>query len=95
MLHHVKDLSPEQRQAVENLLGRPVAEDESVSIRGIRPSAIIPPRLSPDERKEALAKLRRYFTKVDEQRKPVSDAEEEEIINEALRSTRPNYRPIH
>ena len=33
MLHHVKDLSPEQRRAVENLLGRPVAEDESVSIR--------------------------------------------------------------
>jgi hypothetical protein len=43
MLHHVKDLSPEQRRAVENLLGRPVAEDESVSIKGIRPSAIIPP----------------------------------------------------
>ncbi|PYT25805.1 MAG: hypothetical protein DMG57_23835 [Acidobacteria bacterium] len=95
MLHHVKDLSPEQRQAVENLLGRPVAEDESVSIKGIRPSAIIPSRLSLDERKEALERLRHYFAKVDEQRKPVSDAEEEEIINEALRSTRPNFRPIH
>jgi hypothetical protein len=95
MLHHVKDLSPEQRQAVENLLGRPVAEDESVSIKGIRPSAIIPPRMSAEERKEVLEKLRRYFAKVDEQRKPVSDAEEEAIINEALRSTRPGYRPIH
>jgi hypothetical protein len=95
MLHHVKDLSPEQRQAVENLLGRPVGEDESVSIKGIRPSAIIPSRLSTDERKEALEKLRRYFAKVDAQRKPVSDAEEEEIINEALRSTRPVYRPVH
>jgi len=95
MLHHVKDLSPEQRRAVENLLCRPVAEDESVSIKGIRPSAIIPPRLSPDERQEALEKLRRYFAKIDAQRKPVSEEEEEEIINEALRSTRPNYRPIH
>jgi hypothetical protein len=95
MLHDVKDLSPEQRRAVENLLGRPVAEDESVSIKGIRPSAIIPPRLSSEERKEALGKLRGYFAKVDARRTPVSEAEEEEIINEALRSTRPNYRPIH
>jgi hypothetical protein len=95
MLHHVKDLSPEQRQAVENLLGRQVAEEESVSIKGIRPSSIIPSRLSPEERKEALERLRRYFAKVDAQRKPVSEVEEEETINEALRSTRPNYRSIH
>ena len=95
MLHNVKDLSPEQRRAVENLLGRPVEEDESVSIKGIRPSAIVSPRLSSEERTEAVAKLRRYFAKVDAQRKPVSEAEEEEIINEALRSTRPGYRPVH
>jgi hypothetical protein len=95
MLHNVKDLSPDQRRAVENLLGRPVAEDESVSIKGIRPAAIVPPRLSSEERSEALANLRCYFAKVDAQRKPVSEAEEAEIINEALRSTRPNYRPLH
>jgi hypothetical protein len=95
MLHHVKDLSPDQKRAIENLLGHPVSEDESVSIKSIRPSAIIPPQLSPDERKEALDELRRYFAKVDAQRRPVSEKEEEEIINEALRSTRPNYRPIN
>lgn len=38
MFHDVKDLSPEQKRAVESLLGRPVAEDESVSIK--RHSAI-------------------------------------------------------
>lgn len=94
MLHHVKDLSPEQRRTVEDLLGRPVAEDESVSIKGIRPSAIISPELSPAQREKALEKLRQYFAKVDAQRTPASEEEEEEIINEALRSTRPNYRPI-
>ncbi len=94
MLHHVKDLSPDQKRAIENLLGHPVAEDESVSIKSIRPSTIIPPELSPEDRKEALEKLRRYFAKVDAQRKPVSGWEEDEIINEALRSTRPNYRPV-
>ena len=95
MLHHVKDLSPEERRAVENLLGHPVSEDESVSIKTIRPAAIMPPQLSPEERQEALEKLRRYFAKVDAKRQSVSEAEEEGIINEALRSTRPNYRPIH
>ena len=95
MLHHVKDLSPDQKRAIENLLGHPVSEDESVSIKSIRPSAIISPQLSPDERKVALDKLRRYFAKVDAQRRPVSEKEEEETINEALRSTRPNFRPIN
>lgn len=94
MLHHVKDLSPEQRRAIENLLGRPVGEDEFVSIKGIRPSAIISPQMSPAEREETLEKLRRYFIKVDAHRKPVTEAEEEEIMNEALRSTRPGYRPV-
>jgi hypothetical protein len=94
MLHHVKDLSPDQKRAVENLLGRPVSEGESVSIKSIRPSLIIPPQLPAEERKVALESLRRYFAKVDAQRRPVSEGEEEEIINEALRSTRPKYRPV-
>ncbi len=95
MLHPVKDLSPEDRRAIENLLGRPLDEDESVSIKSIRPSAIIPPSLTPEERKEAVKKLHQYFAKVDAQRKPVSAEEEEAIINEALRSVRRDYRPIH
>jgi hypothetical protein len=95
MLHQIKDLSPDQRRMVENLLGRPVADDESVSIKGIQPSTILPSQLSPGERKEALEWLHRYFAKVDAGRKPVSEAEEEEISNEALRSTRPGYRPVN
>jgi lipoate-protein ligase A len=95
MLHQVKDLSPEQRQAVESLLGRPVAMDESVIVKSVRSSATSPPQLSQQEREEALEKLRQYFAKVDAQRKPINEADEDEIINEALRSTRPNYRPIH
>jgi hypothetical protein len=87
MLHKVTYISPDERRAIGNPLGDPVSEDES----NISPSAIIPPQLSPQERKEAFEQLRRYFAKVDAQRAPVSDAEEEEIISEALRSTRPNY----
>ena len=50
--------------------------------------------LSPDERAEALRNLEAYFARIDAKRQPVSDDEEEEIFNEAMRSTRPNFRPI-
>jgi hypothetical protein len=33
MIHKAKDLSPDQRMAIESLLGRSVAEDEAISIR--------------------------------------------------------------
>jgi hypothetical protein len=95
MLHRVKDLSPEQRTTIETLLGRAIAEDEAVSIKGIRPYGILASELSLEERTEAVEKLNRYFAKVDAKRQSVSVEEEEAIINDALRSTRPGYRPVH
>jgi hypothetical protein len=94
MLHRVKDLSPEQKLTVESLLGHPISEDESVSIKSFRASEIIPSRLSDAARQESLQKLDEYFARLDAKRKPVSDEEADEIINEALRSTRPGYRPV-
>jgi hypothetical protein len=35
MIHKAKDLSPDQKIAIESLLGRSVAEDEAISIRAI------------------------------------------------------------
>jgi hypothetical protein len=35
MIHKAKDLSPDQKMAIESLLGRSVAEDEAISIRAI------------------------------------------------------------
>ena len=93
MLYHVKDLSPEQRLTVESLLGRSISEDEAVSIKALPSAHIVPSKLSDDERSEVREKLRRYFEGVDTRRRPVSGEEEEAIVNEALRSTRPNYRP--
>jgi hypothetical protein len=42
MLHHVKNLSPEQRHAAEILLGHPVSENETLSIKSLASSTIIP-----------------------------------------------------
>jgi hypothetical protein len=33
MIHKAKDLSPDQKLAIESLLGRSIAEDEAISIR--------------------------------------------------------------
>jgi hypothetical protein len=90
MTHSVKDLSPEQKLAIESLLGRRVSDKESVSVKVFAPSS----RLSEEERSAAIEKLNQYFAHVDANRQPVSDEEEDAVINEALRSVRPNYRPV-
>jgi len=92
MLYEVKDLSPEQKRAAEILLGHPVSEDEAVSIKSLGPSTIVPSKLSPEERIEALRALNERFA--EPQRPDVNEDEEEAAVNEALRSTRPNYGPI-
>lgn len=88
MFHRVRDLSPEQRHAAEILLGRPVSEDETVSIKSLDPSVIIPSGLSPDERVKALRSLNERLAGSE-----ISAEEEGAIVDEAMRSVRPNYRP--
>ena len=92
MLYQVKDLSPEQKRAAEILLGHPVSEYEAVSIKSLGPSTIIASKLSPEEHIEALRELNERFAKTP--RPDVTEAEEEAAVAEALRSKRPNYRPI-
>ncbi len=35
MIHSVKDLSPVQKTAIESLLGRPVTDEEQISVRTV------------------------------------------------------------
>ncbi len=90
MILKAKDLSPEQRLVLEGILGQSVSELDDISVRKLSP----PPSHLPERRAEILGGLREYFARIDRQRQPVSDEEADEIINEALRSTRPNYRPV-
>ena len=89
MIHSVKDLSPDQKAIIEGLLGRRVLEGEEISVRAIQP-----PPLSDERRAEVRRDLQTYFAQVDAQRQPASAEEADAIIDEALRSTRPNYHPI-
>ena len=59
-------MSPDQKKAIESLLGRRVREDEAISIR-----AIEPPALSDQRRHELAEELRQYFAEVDARRVPV------------------------
>jgi hypothetical protein len=88
MIRTAKDLSADQRMAIEGLLGRRVLEHEEISVR-----AIEPPALSDQRRREIAEELGRYFARVDASRKPGTAEEAEEILTEAIRSSRPSYRP--
>jgi hypothetical protein len=88
MIRNAKDLSPDQKAAIESILGRSVLEDEAISIR-----AIEPPALSAEQKHEMAEQLKKYFAEVDARRKPGSPEEADDIINEAMRSVRPGYRP--
>jgi hypothetical protein len=89
LICNAKDLSPEQKAVIEALLGRPVQGVESVSVR-----TFVPAPISPQRRQEIASELRKYFAEVDAARQRVSDEEAADMINEAMRSVRPSYRPI-
>jgi len=88
MVCNAKDLSPDQKTVIESLLGRRILEDETISVR-----AIEVPALSDQRRQELAEELRKYFAEVDARRKPGSAEEAEEILTEAIRSSRLGYRP--
>jgi hypothetical protein len=88
MIRYAKDLSPDQKMAVESLLGRAISDQETISVQAFQP-----PALSEERRREIADALRLYFAEADEKRQTVSNEEAEATIGEALRSSRPGYRP--
>jgi hypothetical protein len=73
---------------IEGLPGREVLDDEEISVRAIPPVVV-----SRRRRADLAGELTRYFAEVDSRRGPGSPEEADEILNEAMRSTRPGYRP--
>lgn len=88
MIRRAEDLSPDQKSVLENLLGRRILADEAISVR-----AIEPPTLSEQRRQEQSEHRRKCFAEVDSRGKPGSAEEADEILTEAIKSTRPSYRP--
>jgi hypothetical protein len=87
MVHQVKNMSAEQKVAIESLLGRSLRDDESLTIR---PSHIL--KGAPTGQERAIL-FRRYQDHLDELAGRVADVSEDEIdasIDEAVRHVRQN-----
>lgn len=87
MIHEARDLSPEQRAAVELLLGRPLDEKEAVCVQAFEPVPV-----SEQQRREVSAELRKLLAEVDVSLRLAAGQNSEEIFVEAMRSSRPGYR---
>lgn len=57
MIHSVKDLSPDQKLAIESLLRRPISEGEQVSVRTVPASPEWLLSIQQDSRRKGTDKL--------------------------------------
>jgi hypothetical protein len=87
-LHSARKLSPPVRSALEQLLGRALSDDEAISVRAYLPHEAP----SPEQQRAMAGELRHYFAKIDAKTKDIPESEQEEILDEAIRSVRPGYR---
>ena len=91
MEHHVRDLSTDARQLIEQLLGRPVNDEETISVRSLPVVKEAPPLA---ERVRIGEELDRYFAGIDRKLASVDPDELEDALDEAMKHVRPSYKPI-
>jgi hypothetical protein len=85
MLHLVKDLSPDQRVAIEGLLGRPLREDEGLNIQSSR---VLKEAPNVEERTRAYRDYLANCDKIAQRADGVSDEELDAVIDEASHHVR-------
>ena len=85
MVHQVKDLSADQRLAIESLVGRPLRDDESLTIR---PSHILKEAPTGKEREHSFRQYQDHLDELARRVTNVSDDEIEAAIDEAVRHVR-------
>jgi hypothetical protein len=90
MLHKVSDLPPNARGVVESLVGRPLAEHETVSIRPLHLQKV---GADTHLANEAADRLEEYFAEIDLQHPIVNSDEAEAAVDEAMWKIRPGYAP--
>ena len=88
VIHKAGDLKPETRVALEAEFGRSLREDEQVSIMAFSAHTA----LSEAEHRAVVLRLERHFEEADQKTRDIPEDEWEEILLEAINSTRPAYR---
>ena len=81
------ELTAQQKTAIEELLGRPLLDRESISV-----STISVPTAA--ERQAAREKLINFLNDPNRPRPNCSEEELEGAITEAMQTVRPSYRPM-
>ncbi|HXB69706.1 MAG TPA: hypothetical protein VNY05_15755 [Candidatus Acidoferrales bacterium] len=71
-------------------MGRALNDNEAISVRAYQPHEA--PAM--EEQAAIAEELRHYFAGIDERATDIPDIEQEEILDEAIRSVRPGYKPI-
>lgn len=87
-LYIARTLPPPVRRAVEQMLGRALRDSEAISIQTYEPHEAP----TPEQQRSMAAALRSHFTEVDRRAKGIPEDQQEEIVDEAIRSVRPRYR---
>ena len=90
MEHRVKDLPVDARHWVEQLLGRPVGENETISVRSIPVIKEAPPF---EKRLEIAKEMDEYFKRIDKKLQGVDERELQEAVEEAIREVRKSHQP--
>lgn len=85
MVHHVRDLSPDQRVAIENLLGRTLRDEESLTIR---PARILHEAPTGEDRLRAFRKYREHLDMLAARVQDVPEEEIDAAVDEALHAVR-------
>ncbi len=85
MIHHVKDMSAMQRIAIENLLGRALMDDESLTIR---PARMIKDAPTGAARVEAFRQYQQNLDKLADRVRKVPEPALAAALEEALQSVR-------
>ena len=91
LVHKARELRPETRAAIEAEFGRPLHDDEEISIAARRAGE----SSTEASRKAALRRLEAHYASMDEKTKDIPENEIEEILLEAIRSVRPHYEERH
>lgn len=89
-IQKTEDLSTAVRAALESLLGRALEADEEISIMAFRPHEAAQGPV----REQLAQRLNEQMDAMAERASDASDDELDEILDDAMRSTRPAYRPV-
>lgn len=87
MILQADSLSPTQKTAIEELLGRQILDRDAISVHTVS----VP---SEAERQAATEKLRKFLLDTGRPRPNCSKEELEDALTEAMRSVRQSYRPM-